>query len=130
MHLSTLLVVAAGGALGALARYGLSSWVQHILGGAFPWGTLSVNLTGSFLMGVLAGALQRGSLPPEIQALAAVGILGSFTTFSAFSLENVRLLQEGAWLRAALYMGVSVSVGVVAVLAGLRVMGPTAATGT
>jgi len=127
MHPSTLLAVALGGALGALARFTLSTWVQATLGAGFPWGTLSVNLSGSFLMGVLVGALQRGFLPPEFQALAAVGVLGSFTTFSAFSLENVRLLQEGAWGRALAYMVVSLGVGIVAVLAGLRVMGHPAA---
>lgn len=126
MHPATLMAVALGGALGALGRYALSTWVQATLGAGFPWGTLSVNLTGSFLMGILAGALHRAALPPEFQTLAAVGILGSFTTFSAFSLENVRLLQEGAWGRAAVYMVVSVATGVVAVLAGLRVMGSPA----
>lgn len=123
MHPSTILAVALGGALGAVGRYTLSTWVQHALGQGFPWGTLSVNLTGSFLMGVLVGALDRGLLPPEIQAVAAVGILGSFTTFSAFSLENVRLLQEGAWGRALLYMAASVAMGLVAVLVGMRAAG-------
>ena len=82
-----------------------------------------MNVTGSFLMGVLAGALQRGALPPEFQTLAAVGILGSFTTFSAFSLENVRLIQEGAWGRALAYMALSVVVGILAVVLGLRAVG-------
>lgn len=123
MHPSVLMAVAVGGALGAVGRYTLSTWVQHLMGPAFPWGTLGVNLTGSFLMGVLAGLLERGALPPETQALAAVGILGSFTTFSAFSLENVRLLQEGAWGRAALYMAASVAIGLLAVVAGIRAAG-------
>lgn len=123
MNPATLLAVALGGGVGALGRYALSSWVQNALGAGFPWGTLGVNVTGSFLMGVLAGALQRGALPPEFQTLAAVGILGSFTTFSAFSLENVRLLQEGAWGRALAYMALSVGVGILAVLMGLRSAG-------
>ncbi|MDT8340989.1 MAG: fluoride efflux transporter CrcB [Longimicrobiales bacterium] len=123
MSPATLAAVAVGGAVGALGRFGLASWVQHTLGAGFPWGTLAVNLTGSFLMGSLAGALQRGLLPPEAQVLAAVGILGSFTTFSAFSLENVRLLQEGAWGRALVYMAASVGVGLMAALAGLALAG-------
>lgn len=128
MNPATLLAVALGGGVGALGRYALSTWVQNALGAGFPWGTLSVNITGSFLMGVLAGALQRGALPPEFQTLAAVGILGSFTTFSAFSLENVRLLQEGAWGRALAYMALSVAVGILAVLAGLRAAGGSTGT--
>ncbi len=88
----------------------------------FPWGTLAVNVVGSFLMGGLAAALQRGAVPPEVQALAAVGILGSFTTFSAFSLETIQLLHEGAWARALAYIGVSVGVGLLAVVAGMRLV--------
>ena len=120
---ATLIAVAVGGALGALGRYALSRSAQHLLGAAFPWGTLAVNLLGCLLMGILAGALQRGTLPPETQALAAVGILGSFTTFSAFSLETVRLLQEGAWTRALLYVLLSVGVGLAALALGLSLIG-------
>lgn len=120
--ITTLIAVAGGGAAGALGRYGLSAWVQRGLGMGFPWGTLTVNVVGSFLMGCLAAALQRGAIPPEIQALAAVGILGSFTTFSAFSLETIQLLQEGAWMRALAYIAVSVGVGLTAVVAGMRLV--------
>jgi CrcB protein len=120
--IATLIAVAGGGAAGALGRYGLSVWVQRGLGMGFPWGTLAVNVVGSFLMGGLAAALQRGAVPPEVQALAAVGILGSFTTFSAFSLETIQLLHEGAWARALAYIGVSVGVGLLAVVAGMRLV--------
>ena len=101
MGISTLLAVTIGGALGALGRYTVSTWVQNSLGGAFPWGTLSVNVVGSFLTGVLVAAVQRGALPSEFQTLAAVGILGSFTTFSAFSIETLNLIQADAWVRGS-----------------------------
>jgi CrcB protein len=120
---ATLIAVPAGGTVGALGRYALSVWVQRALGAGLPWGTLAVNVVGCLLMGVLAGALQRGVVPPEFQALAAVGILGSFTTFSAFSLETVHLLQTGAWARALIYVSVSVVVGLGAVLVGMRMVG-------
>ncbi len=122
--MSTFLAVALGGALGALGRYYLSTWVQS-LGTGFPWGTLTVNLLGCFLMGIVVGLLERGTFPAEVQALATVGILGSFTTFSAFSLEALRLTQEGHWTRAAAYVAVSVLVGLGAVLIGLRVTAPS-----
>ena len=120
--MAVLVAVALGGAVGAVGRYGLSAWVQG-LGAGFPWGTLSVNVSGSLLMGVLAGLLQRGIVPPEFQALAAVGILGSFTTFSAFSLEALQLLQAGAWVRASAYVAGSVLLGLAAVALGVRLTG-------
>lgn len=123
MGISILLAVAFGGAVGAVGRYTLSTWIQGALGGSFPWGTLGVNVVGSFLMGVLVAAVQRGSLPPEFQTLAAVGILGSFTTFSAFSLETVSLLQEGAWARGVSYVAASVLVGLAAIITGMWIMG-------
>ena len=125
--MATLLAVTLGGAVGALGRYLLSTWAQG-LGDNFPWGTLSVNLLGCFLMGVVVALLQRGTLPAEVQALATVGVLGSFTTFSAFSLETVRLLQEGDWDRALAYVGVSVVIGLGAVVAGMRLAGAPTAT--
>ena len=118
-----LLAVAIGGAFGALGRYSLSTWVQNALGSSFPWGTLGVNVIGSFLVGALVAAVQKGVLPPEFQTLAAVGLLGSFTTFSAFSLETIELIQEGAWVRGVAYVAVSVSVGLIAVLLGMWLVG-------
>lgn len=120
--MSTWLAVAIGGSVGAVSRYGLSTWVQS-LGAGFPWGTLSVNVTGSFAMGLLAGLLQRGMLPPDVQALLAVGVLGSFTTFSTFSLETLTLAQDGLWGRAGMYVVASVAVALVAAYVGLRITG-------
>lgn len=92
-----LLWVMLGGALGSGARFLAAGWVQRSLGGNFPWGTLSVNLAGSFLLGVLVPLSLRGQLLSPVASLAlSVGLLGGFTTYSSFSVETLALLQEGA----------------------------------
>lgn len=96
-----LLAIAAGGAVGALLRFGLSGWVQHRTGAAFPWGTLAVNLAGCFCIGLLAGWFQHTPVSPWLRDLLMVGLLGALTTFSTFSLESLRLLRDGEWLFAA-----------------------------
>lgn len=104
-----LIAIAAGGALGSLARYGMSSAVYAWLGRGFPWGTLAVNLLGSFLMGILFVLLiERLSWAPEWRGAILIGFLGAFTTFSTFSIETLNLLEEGAMLAAFLNMVVSV----------------------
>ena len=98
--MKNLLIVAFGGALGALARYGLSSWTQTRIQGAFPWGTLVVNATGCLAIGVLWHLVEdKGTVGPAGRLLIATGILGAFTTFSAFGLETVVLIQtrQFAW---------------------------------
>ena len=92
---SNVLLVAAGGALGAAARYLLGGFVQARLGPGFPWGTFFVNVTGSFLIGVVLVLVERGALPSEARLFLAVGILGGYTTFSTFSYETLRLLAAG-----------------------------------
>lgn len=114
-----LVGIALGGALGAVARYGLSGWIHARLGAAFPWGTLGVNVLGSFLIGLCFSYLQHTSLPPEAREFVAIGLLGAFTTFSTFTWETAALLQDGEWTRAALYVGGSLLLGLAAVLAGL-----------
>lgn len=127
MTAATLLAVALGGALGALGRYVLSTCLQTRLqswtGVGFPWGTLGVNLLGCLLLGVLFALVQRQDLSGELQALLAVGVLGSFTTFSTFSLETVELLQDGDWGKAAAYVVVSLLLGIAAVAAGMALAG-------
>jgi len=118
--LVTLAAVAAGGALGAVARYTVSTWVQDLLGSGFPWGTLSVNAAGSLILGAVFGAVERGTLAPEVQSLLAVGLLGSFTTFSTFSLESLRMIQGGDSARAVAYAGASVVLGVAFAALGMR----------
>lgn len=116
-----VLWVALGGALGAVARYLLTNWIQSWAGDAFPVGTFVVNVTGSFLLGFLLRALDGIAAPPEARALLATGVLGAFTTFSTFSYEVVGLLHAGERARAAIYALGSLAVGVVCVVAGIVV---------
>lgn len=114
----SLLLVALGGALGAALRYGSVEAVQRLMGSAFPWGTLFVNVVGSFALGFLLLAMERMELSEEVRRFAAIGVLGAFTTFSAFSWDIVWLMREGEWLRAGVYATGSVGVGVMALVAG------------
>jgi CrcB protein len=115
----TLAYVALGGALGALARYGISGWVYDRIGENFPWGTLVVNLVGCLALGLVIRWLQVSAVSPEVRPFLTIGVLGAFTTFSTFSYETLALLQEGQWLRAGLYMGGSVVLGLIAMVAGM-----------
>ena len=91
-----ILAIAGGGALGAVARFGVSTSVYRWLGRDFPWGTLAVNGLGSFAMGLLfVLLLERALLAPELRAAVLIGFLGSFTTFSTFSLETLTLVEQG-----------------------------------
>ncbi len=115
----TLLVVF--GALGTLARYGLQGLVQYRTGPEFPTGTLIVNLLGCFLLGGIAEfSLTHLSVPPDWRIAITVGFLGAFTTFSSFSWETARMLEDGEWRRAAVYVGASVFGGLIAVVFGMR----------
>ena len=119
-----LLIVAAGGALGAVARYGVGVWAFRLFpGSAWPWGTLAVNVFGGLLMGLLAGWLAfRGGLHGEsIRLFAAVGILGGFTTFSAFSLETALMIERRQFAMAGGYAALSVVLSVTALFIGLMV---------
>ncbi len=113
--------VALGGAFGALARYLMVGRVAHWLGAGFPFGTLTVNVLGSFLMGVLIDLMALVWSPsPELRALLTVGLLGSFTTFSALSLETLLLFEGGAPGQAALYALASVLLSLIGIFAGMR----------
>lgn len=114
-----VLYIALGGALGAVARYGVGSWIHAWAGSAFPWGTFAINAAGSFLIGFSLRYLEGLSAAPELRALLTVGFLGAFTTFSTFSYETFSLVQDGAWARAGLYALGSLLVGLVAVGSGL-----------
>lgn len=115
-----LLAVALGGAVGAVARYKTIGWVGHLAGHGFPWGTLTVNVVGSFVMGALieAGAL-RQFLTPELRAFLAVGTLGAFTTFSSFALDVATLWNRGDTTATAAYIAASTSLSILALFAGL-----------
>lgn len=124
--LTPSLLVAAGGAVGAVGRYQLGRAVTHWAGPntGFPWGTLSANILGSLAMGLLVGWLaHRGAAGSEnLRLLLGVGVLGGFTTFSAFSLEMVLLVERGSLGLAMLYAGVSVLAGLAALYIGLLAM--------
>ena len=116
----TLVEIAIGGAAGAVARYLVDGWVSQRTGGSFPLGTLVVNLTGTFLLGLLATlAIERSLLPAVIRPALVIGFLGAYTTFSTWMLESWRLTEQGAWVAAAVNVGGSVVLGVVALGAGI-----------
>ena len=122
-RMSTTLLIGAGGALGAMARYLLSSWITQVLGTQFPWGILCVNIAGCLAMGLVAGlGAQMIQMSDEMKMFLATGILGGFTTFSAFSLDAVQLAERGAMTDAALYVIASVAGSIAALLAGLAIV--------
>lgn len=115
------LLVFIGGGAGSLARYAVMGWVARRGNLAFPYSTLTVNILGSIAMGLLIGWLAR-QLPEnaqQIRNLLAVGFLGGFTTFSAFSLDTVTLIERGQWVAAGLYTVLSVGLCVIGLFAGL-----------
>ena len=114
----TLFVVGLGGALGAIARYLATDWIRQWLGDAFPWGTMAVNVLGSFALGFVFVWLQSIAPSTQLRQFVAIGFLGSFTTFSTFSYETVALARAGEAWRAGGYAMGSMMVGVLAVLAG------------
>ena len=113
-----LLLVVLGGGIGAGSRYLLGDWLHGHLGNGFPWGTFAVNALGSLMIGLVFGLAQRGSLPPAATLFLAVGVLGGFTTFSAFSYETMRLLANGSVGASFLNVAGQFAVGLVAVYAG------------
>jgi CrcB protein len=122
----SLLLVMLGGALGAGARHLFGRGALVLLGPAFPWGTLAVNLLGGLLMGVLAGTLARTGAGEPWRLLLGVGVLGGFTTFSAFSLDTVTLIGRGDAGLATAYVLASVIGSVAALYAGLGIARATA----
>ena len=115
------LLVAAGGAIGSALRYGLALFVQGPLGASWPFGTLAANVIGSFIIGCMYELLvARELFSEEVRLFTMIGLLGGFTTFSAFSLETLLMFQEGDWLLAALYVALSVIGCLLAVWAGFQ----------
>jgi fluoride exporter len=116
-----LALIAVFGALGTLARYGLQGLVQFRIGSTFPYGTLLINLSGCFLLGLIGQfTLNRMIISPDWRAAIAVGFFGGYTTFSSFGWETAKMLEDGEWLRAATYAGASVVVGLLLSVAGIR----------
>lgn len=107
-----ILLIGAGGFLGSVSRYILSQFVQNKMLSGFPYGTLAVNLIGSFLIGVVFALVEKGNISPEYRLFIATGILGGFTTFSAFSLDTLTLIQEGVYLETTLYILITLIGGI------------------
>ncbi|MGF1647178.1 MAG: fluoride efflux transporter FluC [Kineosporiaceae bacterium] len=116
--MTTAVLVMAGAALGAVCRWALGHAVQARVGGAFPWGTLVVNVVGSLVLGVLLAAAVVGTAGATLVALAGVGFAGAFTTYSTFAVETVQLVLTGARGRALANAGVSLAAGTGAAVVG------------
>lgn len=124
-NLTDILIVGTGGFAGAVARYLAGGWILHQTAAArFPWSTLAVNVLGCLVMGVLSGLATRLEwFTPQLRLLLLTGVLGGFTTFSAFGLETVYLLRRGEVFPAAAYALASVVLCVAAVWGGMRAVG-------
>ncbi|MCU0831632.1 MAG: fluoride efflux transporter CrcB [Rhizobiaceae bacterium] len=123
--MNQVILVACGGALGACLRHGANLLAARLMGGGFPWATFTVNVVGSLAMGCLAGWLMRragGEADASLRLFIGTGLLGGFTTFSAFSLDAAQLWQRGATTHAAIYVFGSVVLSLAAVFAGLALM--------
>ena len=114
------LLVAIGGALGASARYGVSTWMQRVASATFPWSTLAVNVVGCALAGAALGWFERADAPPAPRLLLVVGLLGGFTTFSAFGVETLNLHRDGRSGAAVANVALNVGLGLAATLLGWR----------
>ncbi len=119
--MSMIIAIAIGGAAGAVGRHFVNIGIASLLGHGFPWGTLTVNVVGSLIMGLLVHLMAVSwTVSPEMRALLTVGGLGAFTTFSTFSLDAVVLYERGAIGAAAIYVIVSVVAAIGALFLGLR----------
>ncbi len=116
-----LALIAIFGAIGTLARYGLQGLVQFRAGSTFPYGTLLINLTGCFLLGLIGQfTLNRMVISPDWRVAIAVGFFGGYPTFSSFGWETAKMLEDGGWARAAAYVTASVVAGLFLSVAGIR----------
>jgi CrcB protein len=112
--------IGLGGFIGANTRYLLQQWTANLWGADFPYGTLFINVSGSFIIGLfLTLATGRLALPSEVRLFMAVGFLGGYTTFSSFSYETLRLLEQGQWWSATLYFFGNIGLGMLGVFLGV-----------
>jgi len=115
--------VCVGGAIGTGARYLVTGWAVSLFGPLFPWGTLAVNLTGSFLIGaIMEAALTTNLIPPTARLFLTTGVLGGLTTYSSFNYETVRFVREGAWRLAGTNFAATTIGCFLAGLAGILVV--------
>jgi len=112
------LMIGAGSFLGGMFRYGLAQFVQFKVMSAFPWGTLTVNILGCLLIGIVYGLTDRGSITQEARLFLATGVLGGFTTYSAFSVEMLGLLRDGQFWSLGAYASTTVLIGLAATFVG------------
>jgi CrcB protein len=119
----TTLLVMIGGALGAFARYTVGGWVQNRFGPAFPWATLFVNITAAFLLGVIVSVTEKSPSKVNSRAFLGIGFCGGYSTFSAFSYETMRQVQEGKLALATASSAANVVLTVFAVFVGVAVGG-------
>lgn len=117
-----VLLLAGAGALGSLSRYGLGGLVQRIAGAGFPYGTLVINVLGCLAIGfIMQIALNSNIMSATTRVVITIGFLGAFTTFSSFSYETVRLLENGAWLSAILNISGNLFLGLLATVFGIAI---------
>ncbi len=119
----TYFAISIGAILGANLRYLLGGWVLDRMGGEFPYGTLLINVTGSFAIGLVYALIENHGAPDWVRPLVIVGVLGAYTTFSTFSLDTLALAERGAWLAAGAYVLGSVVASLAAVWAGVLLGG-------
>jgi fluoride exporter len=116
-----LTLIAIFGAVGTLLRYGIQGVVQVGTGTTFPWGTLLINLTGCFFLGLIGQlTLNRMMISPDWRVAITVGFFGGYTTFSSFGWETAKMLEDGEWLPATSYVAASVVIGLLLSVAGIR----------
>ena len=115
--IKSILLVALGGALGSVCRY----LTARMIVASFPWGTLTVNVIGSLLIGLLIGLTTKGIVSPEMKLLLVTGFCGGFTTFSTFANESFAMMKAGDMMTTALYVAASVIAGIVAVWIGMNI---------
>ena len=116
--MNKIIALIIGGAIGTLSRFWVSGWAHRLFEGVFPWGTLSVNLLGSFLIGFSWGLFERGTISSNFRLFLFVGIFGGFTTFSAFALESLNLFKSGHIKFAIIYILASNILGLLFVYLG------------
>lgn len=121
--LTYVAALAAAGATGTLLRAGCNTLAARCLGTTFPWGTLAVNVAGSFAIGAVVALARSRPLPPGVESIVLVGLLGGFTTYSSFALQSMEMLQAGRGGGAIVYLAATNVLALAAAWAGLRLAG-------